>query len=469
MAAHQFSEFDRILATLSADAAPRIAHEYVMLDEVESTAYAVADMTEVVFILDFRLDVWQLWLLKKPPRRFPAAAGGVGLDLPAPLRRQDVDVEEDYHPRFTAASLRDLKGRALPIAQAERIRRGLSSVSPWAAPAPAADGAGPGEGGADGAAGGGGGGGAPGAGGAVGAGPPVGAGGAAAAVPPPADGPGPGNAVGAGPAPGGAGAGGGLAIAGANEKWRCAEAGMHRGEVVILTRNEMGFERRGVFFSQGKPYFMELVLDSQYEDFMAEPIKNEARVLPLKIDTSGRRAMTFPEAVKTMKKVQISGWSEKLGGPRTLLWYLEQLVLKNKTCEEWHVAVKAAAGVDSDGFGMAEHKAFLRMIQEMILFDGYDASNSLVAEKMIRSVQTTEYTYMMEKRDKDVASSGASGSGSSKRAIGPDEKEILFGEARGGGEFLIDPALLSYLADELRQKGEMLKSFRKFKEERGKK
>lgn len=83
---------------------------------------------------------------------------------------------------------------------------------------------------------------------------------------------------------------------------------------------------------------------------------------------------------------------------------------------------------------------------------------------MIRWVQTTEYTYWLHKRDAEAAVSSAGVGG--KRPLGYDAREILQGKGKAGVDFLIAPELLTYLSVELKEKGEVLKAFRKCNAER---
>ncbi len=68
----------------------------------------------------------------------------------------------------------------------------------------------------------------------------------------------------------------------------------------------------------------------------------------------------------------------------------------------------------------------------------------------------------MDEREKESAGTGASAS--SRSAFGKDEKDITFGKDKKGGEFLMSPALLTYMSEELKTKPEILKNMRKYRD-----
>ena len=71
--------------------------------------------------------------LPSPPREVPNA--GMGGCLPAGIRRQDVDIEEDYVPVYDLAGLQELLPQAEARAAGERFHLGLPPARAGVLPA----------------------------------------------------------------------------------------------------------------------------------------------------------------------------------------------------------------------------------------------------------------------------------------------------------------------------------------------
>lgn len=393
-----------------------------------------------------------LLLMPNFPRNMPR-------DLPGGLTDDQVQIEEDYNVRFTDPEIDRYLAAAVALVDGERFRLGLPAAGAGAivpaGPVVVGGGLAP---------------------------PPPKAAAAAAAAPAP-----PGAAVVVAPPPpaalavvappvakakaGGAGAAAAaaptvgptgaplLGVEDGENFWRISDACPDRGQRVVINGTIMGIGRKAVIFIDGKAISLELVEEAKYQEFRERAVSGDARVIPLRVDVNGRRTRGWRDAAKAAVQVVVTGWDDKLPGPRTAKWCLNFLVDKNTSPLDHLDRLMMKARFTEEDYGYDELRLIFEVITDILEFDQLDGTNLLFLERLFRASQTVEYFYFTQARDAEAASS-------TKRGLGADEKDYFYGRHKLGGSYMVCPDIIEFVSKEIHAKAEIMKAIRKYREER---
>eukprot|EP00973_Karenia_brevis_P082789 11476895-Karenia_brevis.AAC.1 len=125
----------------------------------------------------------------------------------------------------------------------------------------------------------------------------------------------------------------------------------------------------------------------------------DARVLPI-LRKGTERHRAFKDAAEKWERISFSDW--KVPGPRTVSWCGRFLAKRGGPMahHEWWRSVTRLGNGD---YGVAEHEAVMRMLQEAVEYDQLDVVNLGCIEHSMRRAQLIEY-YHREKTKQDAAS-----------------------------------------------------------------
>jgi len=272
--------------------------------------------------------------------------------------------------------------------------------------------------------------------------------------------------------PGGAlAAGGGLPVAKmdsfrAGWTWRCAEVGL-AGRVLGEKVSEASvadwkldvLRPKVVVNWDGSPTFVELIEDTQYEEWKNRRAPLDARIMRVRT-LQGKRFREIKDAAADMAEVTFDDWPLK--GPRTAGWCITFLASQPGGAAEHHLLWRRAANLAVTDFGVIEHEAIMECIRQAVNYDQYDLSNSASFEVLVRRAQTIEYSHMERTREgfgsQNKPTAGFGG-------LTYEEQEAFAGTARSS-VLMIAPSLLEFVKTDVARHSELMKSIIKSREYR---
>ncbi|CAK0825888.1 unnamed protein product, partial [Prorocentrum cordatum] len=161
----------------------------------------------------------------------------------------------------------------------------------------------------------------------------------------------------------------------------------------------------------------------------------------------------YAEAVRDMTESVVSNWPTP--GPRSVHWCVVWLERRSSTPLSHHRWFTSTFNLKSDQWGVEQHGTALRALEELICFDGTDASNLAGVEVIMRKAQLTEYVYWM-----DSLGNAEKGKGASKPSVSfsglMDESAIFSGLNKDTGAAMVCPALLDHVSAEVQKDAAIL-------------
>lgn len=250
------------------------------------------------------------------------------------------------------------------------------------------------------------------------------------------------------------------------KRYACESGGsVKKGDPVVLPPNAVSLGRRAIIpirnpdGSSGH-LFVEKVAAVNFPDFLkkigTEEAEGDARTLAIR-RVGEARERDFAYAVKMMSEVRFDDWS--VAGPRTTRWCLTFLSKRGgpRAHHEWW---KSVAKLQNSEFGVMEHEAIMRAIEEGAEYDQMDLTNLGLVEHMMRRAQLLEY-FHRERIRQELSSSTASG----KTVVDLEEQEVFMGTGSAAGSVMICPELVSFVSKELERTAAINKQARKAREE----
>jgi hypothetical protein len=210
------------------------------------------------------------------------------------------------------------------------------------------------------------------------------------------------------------------------------------------------------------------IRDEDVEVFKALEGVHDPRVQSGAPFSHGRVRRPWGPAVSESTEVKLLDWP--VPGPRTVQWCIEWLERRNTTPLAHHRWFVNSFGVKNDHFGIDAHSTAMRVLEELIVYDGVNVANLAGVEILMRKAQLTEYVYHMdslglsEKAGKGAAKGNPSAGVSFTGLL--DEAAIFTGLTKDTGTVMVAPSLLDHVAGEVQRDAAILKQVRKAREER---
>ena len=182
-----------------------------------------------------------------------------------------------------------------------------------------------------------------------------------------------------------------------------------------------------------------------------EVAPDDARTLPVRFDTAGKRTREFRDFCSLMSQDEWEDWPVR--GPRTCRWVLSFMLEHGGTPRGWHRQWQAAMRLQATDAGVALHEVCCLFLESLCTYDQLNAPNLAAGEHAARQLQA------VEERWKD-------------RAIGSNESLeaqadiALYAGQQTRGNLCICPALAEWISTELRSEAAISKERRKAREER---
>ena len=256
-------------------------------------------------------------------------------------------------------------------------------------------------------------------------------------------------------------------VTGEVEKWYSMETkgSVKKGEALNLSAGVVTAGDKGIFVGQdgaGLEFtvFMKKVLALDLPSFKKELEEEDddidARILPIR-KVGDKRVRDFKDAVGKLDQVTFEDWP--VPGPRTVVWCMKFLASRGGPAAHhqwWRTTCKLGLG----DYGVAEHDALMRGIQEGLCYDQMDVSNIAFMEHGLRRAQLIAYHHRELSRLAEEAGGGG------KTAVDGDEARVFLGTTAQYGNVMICPELVSHVSKELERQSSIDKQARKAREER---
>ena len=128
-------------------------------------------------------------------------------------------------------------------------------------------------------------------------------------------------------------------------------------------------------------FFVQWVTEESYSEFLESPLKEDARVLPVRRTSAGHRFRSVASVAEEATLEEFGDWP--LPGPRVMTWCLDFLRKENHSFELHHERFRQLTKTDDAGWGIAEHQELSLMLQHLASYDQCDIVNLAGAESMV--------------------------------------------------------------------------------------
>lgn len=217
----------------------------------------------------------------------------------------------------------------------------------------------------------------------------------------------------------------------------------------------VGTPPRGILvLEDGSALFVEQVKPGDYEAFMERIARADARLLPIVIDSRGKRERSLASAAEMSREEPLEGFPS----PRTVGWCLNHLVNEGRGLDSHFEYFKSLCNLQQSQWGMEEYSNLISVAKALIQQDQLDIVNIAGAELIFRRLQAIEYSYSDKLREKSSQSAGS--------RLPLDEQAAFGAAARAESKLMISPLLLEAARSETEREAGLAKSILKAREAR---
>ncbi|CAK0826416.1 unnamed protein product [Prorocentrum cordatum] len=191
-----------------------------------------------------------------------------------------------------------------------------------------------------------------------------------------------------------------------------------------------------------------------------EPPSNDFRALAVARDSRGRRDRSFGDALKEQTECERDDWPAL--GPRTLLWVLQFMLRMAGGTVAWHTRWLAVMGLAEGDEAAKQHETICRILETSMVHDQLVITELASFEYLARQLQLIEERVYDEKTRKAAATLKGQGKKDStpQDALSTEVGHFLgIGEAKGN--LCICPALMQFIAEQMRNEAAASKERRK--------
>ncbi|CAK0831634.1 unnamed protein product [Prorocentrum cordatum] len=192
---------------------------------------------------------------------------------------------------------------------------------------------------------------------------------------------------------------------------------------------------------------------------------NDFRVLAAARGSRGRRDRSFGDALKEQTECEREDWPAL--GPRTLLWVLQFMLRMAGGAVAWHTRWHAVMGLAEGDEAAKQHETICRILETSMVHDQLVITELASFEYLARQLQLIEERVYDEKTRKAAAALKGQGKKDStpQDALSTEVGHFLgIGETKGN--LCICPALMQFIAEQMRDEAAVSKERRKAREER---
>jgi len=233
-----------------------------------------------------------------------------------------------------------------------------------------------------------------------------------------------------------------------------------RGDPVTLDGSEVLRGDRGLApVGEGKWVLIANLGTKDPEEFRVEEAHLDARVLPVTRDTAKKRHKPWRDVCASLTELASPDWS--IPGPRTTYWCCMFINKRGGGPVDWDRFWRTVNRLSFESWGVAEHEALLKSIENMGCFDQLELCNLAGVEVLFRRAQLIEYFYFEAGRRDEAGKKGAGKHGPSM-----EETSVFTGANRDFGECMVAPSLIDHVAKEVERDASIMKQLRKAREER---
>ena len=197
-------------------------------------------------------------------------------------------------------------------------------------------------------------------------------------------------------------------------------------------------------------------------------VRADPRVTAIVMDARGIRDMPFTDAVKLPTDTVRADWPVK--GPRTTMWVLHFMLRMAGGALAWHnrwMAMMQALETDDSA---KLHESLCRVIETALCHDQLIICELASYEFLARQLQLVEERFFEERARRTQPAPKAKGQAKDAAAAAAADATSEIGHFLGTGETMgnlcICPALMDWIADQMKSEAAVAKERRKAREER---
>ena len=181
--------------------------------------------------------------------------------------------------------------------------------------------------------------------------------------------------------------------------------------------------------------------------------RTDSRVLPIKYDILGHRALDFKGAID--KCVPHRSDDYPMSGPPSCLWLMKHMYTNGGTPTSFHQRFLSDTRLDYTAGGMTEHMTICKAFEIFTSYDQLDVSRLAGCELMARKLQIIHERWLHKMPNLSPGSTGVE-----------EDSYLLLGTTETRGNLGVCPELSSWLGSELSKQALADKERRKAREER---
>ena len=209
----------------------------------------------------------------------------------------------------------------------------------------------------------------------------------------------------------------------------------------------------------------ERVLPKTADDDDKTPVMPEdARILQARKNDRGQPYRAFRYVIQDCEETELGGW--QVEGPRVTTWALNFLKRRNCPPSDHHRWWLTCCDLLPSDWGVSEHASALHIIELFACYDQVDLTNLNGIEALFRRVMAIEWQYREKIKDRARGSVSASGSVSGSAPLTSDEYDLFEGAGKTNMSLMVAPALVQYIADEMKRDSDVTRTARKAREEK---
>ncbi len=182
----------------------------------------------------------------------------------------------------------------------------------------------------------------------------------------------------------------------------------------------------------------------------------DARLFPMKRDSTGRRFRDFRSAVELVNSGRFIDWL--VDGPLTVRWVLRHMLAHGGTPLGFFQRFLSDTRLDHSATGIAELYAWCKFFETLVTYDQVDPSRLAACELGVRRIQM-----ICDKWKHKLPAAGIGGTGSGDIF---EDSHLLLGTSETRGAVCLAPALQEWLGEQLAKEAAANKERRKAREER---
>lgn len=176
----------------------------------------------------------------------------------------------------------------------------------------------------------------------------------------------------------------------------------------------VGQPPRGVLWLDDEPTLLVELVAPRYDTFMERIARADARLLPIVIESRGRRERSLASVAEMCREEPLEGFPM----PRTVGWCLSHLASEGCGLEAHFEHFKPMCNLQQPQWGMEEYGNLIAMAKALTQQDQLDVVNVAGAELIFRRLHAIEYSYSDKLREKS-SQSGSRLTWDKQAAFGP--------------------------------------------------